>query len=168
MSFKRFRPQRRDERGAALILAIAFMVIIGATAGATLAMVTSGLHNRRTLDTVRDREYAADAAIEYAIAAVRALPEPGPALMPCGPFVFSVPPNNTSMHVDCTPVPTRTFTGFLQLNVIFTACVGSISVTCGGSGPPPIVRAQVNFQATSSSSLVIVKRTWVQSWSVNG
>ena len=78
MSFARFRPQRRDERGAALILAIAFMVIIGATAGATLAMVTSGLHNRRTLDTVHDREYAADAAVEYTIAAVHRAPRARP------------------------------------------------------------------------------------------
>ncbi len=168
MKFRFFRPKRKDERGAALILAIAFMVVVGATAGATLAMVTSGLHNRRTLDTVRDREYAADAAIEYAIAAVRSLPEPGPALMPCGPYVYSVPPNNTSIHVDCKPLPTRTFSGFLQLNVVFTACVGSLSVTCGSAGHPDIIRAQVNFQATTSSSLVIVTRTWVQSWSVNG
>ena len=168
MKTRFFRLRRKDERGASLILAIAFMVVIGATAGATLAMVTSGLNNRRSLDTTRDREYAGDAAIEYAIAQVRALPVPGPALMPCGPYVYSVPPNNVSMHVDCTPVPTRTFTGFLQRNVVFTACVGSISDTCGSSGHPNVIRAQINFQALATSTVVVVTRTWVQSWSVNG
>jgi hypothetical protein len=88
--------------------------------------------------------------------------------MPCGPYVYSVPPNNASIHVDCQPVPTRTFSGFLQRNVVFTACVGPVNVTCGGGGRPVIIRAQVNFQATASSTLVIVTRTWVQSWSVNG
>ena len=131
-------------------------------------MVTSGLHNRRSLDSTRDREYASDAAIEYAIAQVRALGVPGPAQMPCGPYVFSVPPNNVSMHVDCTPVPTRTFTGFLQRNVVFTACAGPINVTCGTGGSPIVTRAQVNFQALATTTVVVVTRTWVQSWSVNG
>ena len=117
----------------------------------------------------RDRENAADAANQYAIAEVRTFGPPGPGLMPSGPYGYSLPPNNTAMHVDCLPVPTRTFSGFRQTNVVFTACVGPrTGVTCGTSGRPIIIRAQVNFQATASSTVVVVTRTWVQSWSVNG
>ena len=57
------------------------MVIIGAIAGVTLAGITTGLKNRNNLDNGRDRDYAADAAIEYAIAAVRIEPGSGPALL---------------------------------------------------------------------------------------
>ena len=55
------------ERGASLILAIVFMVVIGAISAAVLATTTSGLQDRVVLDQARNREYAADGAIEIAI-----------------------------------------------------------------------------------------------------
>ena len=120
------------ERGASLVLAIAFMVVIGAIAMATLAMITSGLNNRRTLDEVRDREYGADAAIEFAIANVRTLDSPngGPALQNCADGAARAPytVDGHSYHVDCQNAPAVTFGGLLQRNVIFTACEGT--TTC--------------------------------------
>ena len=65
---------RRDhdrDRGAALIVAIAFMVAIGAMSAGLAAMVTSGISNRIALEQIRDRQYAADGAIEDAVADMR-------------------------------------------------------------------------------------------------
>jgi Tfp pilus assembly protein PilX len=155
-----------DERGASLVLAIAFMVVIGALAVATLSMITSGLNNRRTLDDVRDREYGADAAIQYAIAHVRTKNAigGGPAVEPCEaglPASYTIDGDN--YHVDCTNALAVTFDGFLQRNVIFVACRG----TSDCDPADEIIRAQVNFQALGGGNApVVVTRTWVQSWSV--
>jgi Tfp pilus assembly protein PilX len=157
---------RRDERGAALVLAIAFMVVIGAIAIATLSLITSGLNNRRTLDEVRDREYGADAAIEYAIAHVRtkSTPTGGPGIESCAtglPASYAI--DGAQYHVDCQNALASTLDGFMQRNVIFSACKGTS--TCTSSNE--IIRAQVNFQAIGGgASPVVVTRTWVQSWSV--
>src|SRR4051794_31335665 len=117
---------QEDERGAALALAIVFMVVIGAIAMATLAMINSGLNNRLTLDQARDREYAAGAAIDYATAHVRTLnaANGGPAIQTCGlPASYSI--NGKDYHVNCDNAPTTTFSGFLQRNVVFSACEGA-------------------------------------------
>jgi hypothetical protein len=72
--------------------------------------------------------------------------------------------NNVDIRVDCTNAPTLTDHGFLQRNVIFSACVDS-GQPCTDANA--VVRAQVNYQATGFGSKVDVTRTWVQSWSVN-
>ena len=58
---------RHDDRGAALILAIGFILLISAIVGGLAALITSSLDNRGTLDTIRNRQYAADAGIQDAI-----------------------------------------------------------------------------------------------------
>jgi len=166
---------RRDERGTALILAIAFMLMIGAISGALLSSITSGLSSRNALDHARNREYAADGLIEYAIAKARApvagwnssadLPTFLNTASSCGGSYQSgaggAPAlngfNNTTnkLHVDCTPAPGQTRTGALTRNAIFTACPGTNRCTDAST----IVRAQINFDSGS---------TIVQAWSVNG
>ena len=47
----------------------AFMVVIGSISAAVLSSVASGLNARSTLDQARNREYAADGLVDYAIAA---------------------------------------------------------------------------------------------------
>jgi hypothetical protein len=156
---------RTDERGAALVLAIVFMVVIGAIAVATLSLITSGLNNRRTLDDVRDREYGADAAIEYAIAHVRTVStNGGPGIADCdAPLPASYTVNGAQYHVDCQNALASTLDGFMQRNVIFSACEGTSNCTTANQ----IIRAQVNFQAIGGgASPIVVTRTWVQSWSV--
>jgi Tfp pilus assembly protein PilX len=164
---------RREERGAALVFAIVFMVVIGAISGATLSMLSSGLHDRVNLDVVRDRQYAADAGVEAAISAARpdviswandtyAAP-PLTALQvflnsaKCGGFHLSSR-NNVNIRVDCRPAPAL-HAGYFQFNAIFSAyCTESRCSTT-----TPIVSAQVNFDISGGT----VKRTYVQSWSVN-
>ena len=163
----------RDERGASLVLAILFVVVIGGIMGASFTLVNSGLQNRASLDVARNREYAADAAVEYAITQVRDLPAPGPGFTGCAagtpgyPYTYaSVPDNATTVdiRVNCTNVPTLTFSGYQQQNVIFNACIEN-GADCTDS--TSIIRAQVNFEAERSGTVVSVTRTWVQSWSVN-
>jgi hypothetical protein len=177
---KRVRARvQRDERGAALILAIAFMLVIGAISSVLLSSVTSGLHARSALDHARNREYAADGLIEYAIAQARTPVATWDAGSPpsvsaflssasrnrCGgpyaPSLGNVPAeahlNNVDIHVDCTPAPAQTRLGYLQRNAIFRACLDT-GAPCTDTSA--IVRGQVNFSDSGS--------TTVQAWSVNG
>lgn len=175
----------RDERGASLILAIAFMVVIGMISSAILSTISSGLHTRTALDSARDRQYAADGAIEFAVASIRARPSAasyrGPAFAPCGPggppfatapFYHSLTEEGTPIRirVDCTGEPTFTFGSlFLQQNVLFSACVpANPDVLCGGPTTPIIIRSQINYQTVAAGSVLQIQRTWIQSWSVNG
>ncbi len=165
MIFRRLRSSR-DERGATLILAIAFMLVVGGVSVATLSYITSGVNQRQVLEIARNREYAADGAIENAIAQVRALPAAagGPGVAPCGPYFTSL--NGFDIRVDCTNAPTLTTGGLLQRNVIFAAsCKAPVTPPCTDTGT--VVRAQVNFQAVGPGPAFTVTRTWVQSWSVN-
>jgi Tfp pilus assembly protein PilX len=177
VNFIRARMQQ-DERGAALILAIAFMLVIGAVGGAVLSSVTSGLNDRVALDNARNREYAADGLIDYAIAKARAPVTSWNAGTPpsvtaflssassigCGgPYrsgVAGAPALNdvnNNLRVDCTPAPGQTRAGALTRNAIFTACPDTGAVCTDAAA---IVRAQINFSDSGS--------TIVQAWSVNG
>jgi hypothetical protein len=157
-------PEHDAERGASLILAIAFMVVLGAIGATLVASITTGVHDRDILDRVRDREYAADGGVESSIARVRQLPPPGPGLADCGgPDHYSAL-NGVAIRVDCVNAWTLTLAAFEQRNVIFTACVDETpSVPCTDANA--IIRAQVNFQAAGSP--LRVTRTWIQAWSVN-
>lgn len=172
---------RRDERGATLILAIGFMVVVGGIGAGVVSSVATGFNGRTVLDRLRNREYAADGAVEFAIASVRQLSEAtgdpgGPGVADCGGhdktnhYSRKGPDalNGIDIWVDCSNQRTLV-DGLLQRNVVFTACVDPGFVDdgnpkCGGS---TIVRAQVNYQAKSAGALMVVTRTWVQSWSVN-
>jgi hypothetical protein len=157
------RPRRvdlRDERGASLVLALGVMLMVGAIAAGLLAFITTSVNARPALNETRNRQYAADAAIEMSIAAVRNLASPG--LTACGgPRSATV--NDVAITVECRNVPRLTSSGYLQRNVAFTACTGS--GPCDAT--TTVIRAQVNFQSLSASpTSVEITRTYVQSWSV--
>ena len=162
-----------DDRGAALILALGFVLMAGVVSAALLSFITTSVSHRPQLDAVRNRQYAADAAVEHAIAQVRALASPGETS--CGPYTYPSAPspasiNGVRIHVDCRNTPGSVIVGSLilgQRNVVFTSCL----YTGTGTGAPctdstTIIRAQVNFQAPPGSP-VTVTRTYIQSWSVN-
>jgi hypothetical protein len=153
----------RNERGAALILAIAFLVVVGGIGAALVSSITSGANQRATLDDLRDRQYAADGAIEEAIAQLRREGGTSAAFTACGPYT-PPPLNGVAIRVVCSNVPTVTEGGYLQRNVIFTACLDSATNPTCARGRP-IMRAQVNFEAVGDP--LEIRRTWVQSWSVN-
>ena len=140
---------RRDEAGATLVLVLAFLVLIGVVGSAMLSSVTSGLNGRQSLDAVRDREYAADGAIESAIATVRdRMTGAGSALFPCANPLPSTTLNQITVQVDCTYTPAMTTSGYWQRNVIFIAhCpTGSVGMSEHGSDHPRASELRVAFR----------------------
>ena len=158
----------RDESGAALVLALAFIIMMALITGALVASVASALNSGVSLDRARAREYAADSAIQYAITQVRVLPDPGPALSGCatGTHYSYTSTDNPAIdiRVNCSNLFQFTRSGFQQRNVVFNACLENGSDCTDTSS---IIRAQVNFQTVGTGASMQVTRTWVQSWSVN-
>jgi hypothetical protein len=157
--------RHEPERGAALILAIGVMLLVGIISASLLAYITTSVKGRSDLDAIRNRQYAADAAIENAIDQVRALGDP--ALSNCGgPYSSTV--NGFTIHVICDENPTTAFnagnppTFYLQRNVVFTACA-TTDTPCPEDAI--VIRAQVNYEVPPGSTTPI--RTYVQAWSVN-
>jgi hypothetical protein len=154
------RRVRRDERGASLILAIAFLVITASIGAAVIASVTSGVSDRSILDQVRNRQYAADGAIENDVAWIRT--NGGT----CSGHQATHSLNSLTIHVDCVASP-AVIVGpggelLSQNNIVFTACLDADVVSGSCPTDKTIINAQVNFQGTSSPLT-----TFVQSWSVN-
>jgi Tfp pilus assembly protein PilX len=164
---------RRDERGAALVLVIAFMILIGAIGAAVVASVTSGVADRAVLDQARNREYDADAAIETWVMQIRG-GVTGTCPTSTNHFAsINGGPGTGDIHIDCASAdeviigPNGEFVQ--QRNLVFTACLktgaGTDGIPCTqstGATNSAIINAQINFQGTSAPLT-----TFVQSWSVN-
>lgn len=163
MRRSRIAPQELDpERGAALIMAIGVMLMVGAITAGLLAFITTSVGARPDLDALRNRQYSADAAIETAIARVRALPSPG--ITACG-GPDSATFNNVQITVECENRLTLTPAGYLQRNVRFVACESSDAAQCEDRA---VITAQVNYESrTSNLDHPVIDRTNIQSWSVN-
>jgi hypothetical protein len=158
------RTQHRDS-GAALILAVGFVLMVGAISGGLAGLALTSLNNRNTLETLRDREYAADGAIENAISQVRTL-----TCASANGSTTDSTMNAVTIRVDWTNVcgtaqlPDGSVAS--QRNVIFAACLNTGSPCSDVAVPavPVIIRAQVNFEQALGGA---VTKTYVQSWSVN-
>jgi hypothetical protein len=152
------RPRGERDSGAALLLAIGFVLGIGSICGGLAALATSSVNNRNTLEIVRDREFAADGAIENAITQVRLLNCASPSTT----IVETL--NQVAIRVDwanaCGSTNGSDGVAVAQRNVIFMACLNT-----GAACTPAtvIIRAQVNFEPSSGT----VAKTYIQSWNVN-
>ncbi len=153
---KRPHSQHQDS-GAALLLAIGFVTMIGLISAGLASLATSTLNNRGSLELIRNRQYAADGAIQQAISHVRGLT--------CESAAGSIEDtlNDIAISVDwvnaCGVVPSSTGSDVHQRNVIFSAfCKNPTDATCNFADV--IIRVQVNFQDDPP-------KTFVQSWSVN-
>jgi hypothetical protein len=155
---------RDRDRGASLVMAVGFVVLVGSIAAGLAGLITSSNLNRVSLASVRDRQYAADGAIEEAITAVRALDRAGDGSCDSDQGFSTSDLNGHPIHVDweyaCGAVRTAAGELVAQRNVIFSAC-DDVGRACADS--EVIVRAQVNFEQAATGE---VTRTWVQSWSV--
>jgi hypothetical protein len=152
------RPAVPADSGASLILAIAFVLLVGTISAGLVGLTTSSLGNRNALQVLRNRQYAADAAVELAVTKVR--------LLTCTPIEDSLIAdrfNRVDIRVDwrnaCSVIQTDDGTVVAQRNVVFSACEGSSQ--CDATNT--ILRAVVNFQQVGGA----VTRTVVQSWSVS-
>jgi len=154
------RSIRRNDSGAALLLAIGFVLLVSAISAALAALIMTNSRTGIVLDSVRNRQYAADAAVQDAIVRVRLLDR---ALPPtCG---FESTFNDVDIRVDCGNAISVVGTGdnevLSQRNVIFIACEDT-NAPCDDSDV--IIRAQVNFEQRYTDN---VTKTFIQSWSVN-
>lgn len=157
------RDRPAPDRGAALVVAIGFVVMIGMIGAGLTSMITSGVGNRAQLEEVRDRQYAADGAIETEIAAmVNELPDGSVA---CGDTRSStVIANGLAIRVEafvtCGAVRGDSGAPEVQRSTVFTACVDP-----GGPCPAAdvMVRALVGFEQASNGAVL---HTSVHSWSV--
>ena len=170
MNRRTSRTQHRDS-GAALLLAIGSVFMISAISAGLAAAATSSLNNRTALQLVRDREYAADGAIEEAISWVRLQDGPDPVNCSAVGSRPAVTLNGVVIRVDwkntCPAVsptldaPAPPGTPVAQRNVIFSAfCANPVDAKCNFADV--IIRAQVNLAPASGP----VTKTYVQSWSV--
>lgn len=149
----------RNDEGASLILILGLVVVVSMIMAGLFGFMTTTVRGRVPLDTVRNRQYAADGAVEHSITQVRLGLNAG------GPMCAAAMYQHNAMHVDCTSASgTTSAGGFLvsQENAIFAACP-DIGAVC--TEATIIIRAQVNFQRPTATGPVI--RTFVQSWSVN-
>lgn len=160
----RRRVRRGTDRGAGLLLAIGFVTMIGGITAGLTGMITSGLQNRITLDAVRDRQYAADAAIESTIAQVRGLDRATTGACSSSGGSTTSTLNGSTIHVDwrtaCTVVRGADGVVVSQRNAVFNACIDT-GAACATNAV--LINAQVNFEQGASGS---VTKTYVQSWSV--
>ncbi len=164
MTSKHHRRYHEDS-GAAMLLAVGFVLMISAVAGGLASLATSSLNNRHTLELVRNREYAADGAIENAISRMRLKTT-------CAVETGSIRDemNGAEIRVDwvssCGTVQSSDLSDVAQRNVIFSASVCTASQCSDTLIPagPVIIRARVNFQEDVSGA---VTKTFVQSWIVN-
>jgi hypothetical protein len=181
---------RRDERGTSLILAIAFLVVIGGISGALLSSVATGLSVRNALDQARNREYAADGLIDYAITQARA---------PVASWNTGSPPSVSTFlasasSIGCGPLASHTPGSVAWAyapslgNVPIEAHLNNVDIRVDCAPAPALTRARylqrnaiftacldIGAACTNSSAIVRAQinfsdsgATAVQAWSVNG
>jgi len=151
------------DSGAVLVLAIGFVLLVSAIAAALAALIMSSTATGSTLETLRNRQYAADAGIQYAITQVRESARAESS--PCGTTGYTSRLNNVDVRVDCmnavSVIGGSDNVVLAQRNVIFVACLDN-GDPCTDANT--IIRAQVNFEQRYDST---VTKTFIQSWSVN-
>lgn len=168
MTDRRQRAQHPDS-GAALILVVGFILMVGMISAGLIGLATTGLNNRSTLQLVRDRQYAADAAINQAIADARGRPPVTPCTAATGSTTYpKLNSTGVSIRVDwdnsclINTVTSSDGSSFPQRNIIFSAFCGDQTIAdCNFADV--IIRAQVNFEPASG----VTTKTYVQSWSVS-
>lgn len=164
----RRRPRREiRDRGAALLSSIGFVLMVSALGAGLLGLADSSINNRMTLSMLRNREYAADAAIELTIADARnhfaTYELKGNGSVARTVFDFEI-------RVDWTAVPAEPIASDVngppvdQENFVFSA------FTCVAAQPAAescadvlLTRAQVNFALDERHEVI---KTFVQTWVV--
>lgn len=156
------------------MLTLAVMVGIATILAGLLSLITTSYRSTASLEKARNRQYAADAAVEQAIQTLRTDPSVGAQNRglvgancgPSRPFFTPTPAviNNVTIRVDCQGQPQlvqdTSGTFVLQRNVVFAACEDT-GVAC--TDATTLLTAKVNFATNAAGAVTGV---FVQSWSV--
>ena len=146
------------------------MLVAGAIGAGVTTSVSSGINDSAVLARARNREYAAEGAIDDAIVASSCdrtrLRRSGWRRAPVHRYMQTGMPylgsQTIDIRVDCAPAPELTSDLSARNNVIFTACVDTGS-RC--TDKTAIITAEINYQVSGTPP--VVTRTFVQTWSVN-
>lgn len=147
-----------DERGAVLILALFFLVIVSLLVTTLLTYTGGGLTATNRLRSIRTTEYAAEGAAELAVQTVRYSSSEYLALALCSPGPSNVVTiGTTSMIVTCVGTYNYYSPTGATRTITFTACPSSeatASCTSSSTGTlAPVVTAQVVFDDWSSTDV---------------
>ena len=134
----------RDEAGAVLVLALLFLVVVGAVVGSLATWATNDLNNTAKFTSARTLQYAFNGATEVAVQNIRYTPllattSPGPGS--CWAGSSSVQIDNQNIDVWCSTVynPTSPSTRVVTLY----ACLhGGTAAACVAN---PTLEAVVTF-----------------------
>jgi Tfp pilus assembly protein PilX len=136
----------RNEDGAALLIALAFLVFFGLVIAAVLGFAEASVRVTGHLREQRDTVYAADGAMDGAIQLARMDPsvgafgKPASCSAPCVPCItYSVILNGKTANVTCVSIADPVD---LQRRVVFTASVDGVprvtaEVAFDDLAPPP-------------------------------
>ena len=153
-----------------MILALAVMLAMGGIVGGLVTFIESSNRSAINLQATRNRQYAADAAIEQVIRYVQTEPTNralvGSYCSTSRQFFTPSPAtiNGYAVRVDCAGAPTPILDSanrvVIERNVLFVACLDT-GVPC--SDADAIIRAKVNFPTNAAGTVI---GSFVQSWSV--
>jgi Tfp pilus assembly protein PilX len=154
------RPKARDERGASLILALIFIIVISAMTTALTSWVTADLKNTSKFTSAQSIESAANSATEAALQSVRydfesatinAKP-PVPCWttpLPAGQITITEQNFSQSFSVFCSTLyqPSSTKTRTVTISTCTYSASASAAATCAAN---PLLQAVVIFNAYPS------------------
>lgn len=142
----RLRARLGDERGAALLLALGFLVFFSLVIAAVLGFAEASVRNTTNLREQRNTVYAADGAMDGAIQYARSHPEVGAfGATPC--ITYTVTLNGKAASVSCA-----SFAGATDAyrQVRFTASVDGV----------PRVTTEVVFDDLAGAPVPVDVLTW--------
>lgn len=94
--------RRTGDDGSVLVMALAFLSLFGLAIAAVLAFAATGFRTADAVQVAAGQQYAADAAVEGAINAIRGDTSIGKAGVSSGCFSFTSQVNGTAVSVECT------------------------------------------------------------------
>jgi Tfp pilus assembly protein PilX len=139
----RLRAMRSDDSGAAIVLALLFVLVVGLLGGAMASFATSSLGQTSVLQSNRSLIYSAESGVDVAILKVRSLTTQATA-----PGYGSACPT-TSQPVYGAGSDGAALTG------------KTVSVTCAVTFPAPFVRNIQFTAAVAGTTIVDVRTTFV-------
>lgn len=134
----------RSELGAALILAMVFILGVGAVLVPLLSLTGSNMISTSNLQVERNLEFAADAVMEGAIESIRHdAPTTSCPTFPAGSST-GLTVDGTAMEVQCSEAPMSVLNPNGRY-VEFDACVSKSGETWNTCQSTAVIRAQVSF-----------------------
>jgi hypothetical protein len=159
---RRLVERTRNESGAALLLALVFVVVIAVIVGALVTLGETNLQDTSHLQNERATEYSADAAVEGAIQSIRHQSPPAtcPTFNRSGAFTTNGSPFLVECQYAGTPaivqfVACPWLPGYSSSDPGFVACQNSATL-----------RAEVLYGEAGSSSSSYGSNVRVTSWVV--